>query len=68
MYPLSWGLSLISPWILAKTLGGASPMALTLRPRGRTLRRQVKHVAVKHVAVNPAVFFCILPPAADPLR
>jgi len=35
MYPLRMGLSMISPWILAKTFGGASLMALALTASGR---------------------------------
>ena len=34
VYPIRWALSLISPWMLAKTLGGASLMALAITPLG----------------------------------
>jgi SAM-dependent methyltransferase len=34
IYPLRWGLSLISPWILSKTLGGVSLMVLAITPLG----------------------------------
>jgi hypothetical protein len=52
VYPLRWLISKVSPWLMSKTIGGASLMFVALTPAGQSMNKDTCRKLRKRVHVS----------------